>query len=798
MKKVWPYLLGITLCLFVIYESSAQEIRQVIRGEIRDKDSKAPLPGATVILLSDTFNLKGVVTNERGEFRLEQVLVGRHSIKVTYMGYKPLVVPGIILTSGKEVILNLELEESAVSMQQVEISANRKETAINEMAIVSARTFAVEETDRYAGSRGDPARMASNFAGVQGANDTRNDIIVRGNSPMGILWRLNGIDIPNPNHFAIQGSTGGPVSILNNKVLANSDFFTGAFPAEFGNSIAGVFDVNMRNGNNEKHEFTGQFGFLGTELTAEGPISKEKRSSYLINYRYSTLKMFESFKIPIGTSAVPNYQDGAFKLNFPTKKGNLTFFGIGGVSQINIILSTATEQAEELYGLNNRDQYFGTSMGVVGASYTHFINSSTFSKLTIAGSFAEGHSRHDLVKRDSAFQVSSITPIFGYKSVEEKLTLSYFINKKFDNRHSLKSGLFLHRLHSNMSDSLYRDVASRFVTRIDYQGEEYLIQPYIQYRFKINNELEFTAGLHSQYFTLTQSTTLEPRGGVKWILSDKQILGFGAGMHSQHQPLYIHYHQHNDIGAPVFHNRNLDFSKSNHFVISYDYFIQRNLRFRAETYYQHLYNIPVEINPSAYSIINQGTSFTRFFPDSLQNTGTGKNYGVEFTLEKFFSKDMFFLVTASVFDSKYKGSDGVERDTDYNTHFATNFLLGKEFKLNKNSVLGVSAKSTWAGGRRFTPIDIKKSLNSNEAVFIDDQTNTGQFRNYYRADLRVHYRINRKKISHEIALDLVNVLNRKNVLALSYAPNPSDATANPMREEYQLGFLPLFYYKIDF
>lgn len=307
------YSLLFCLLSFIFSLNIQAQVTQTIRGKVLDKETKITLPGASVVLLGDSLNRRGVATDENGTFRLENVPVGRQSIRVSFIGYKEQTLSNIIVSSAKELVLTIELEESVAALKEIEITATKKDQPINEMATVSVRAFDVEETERYAGSRGDPARMASNFAGVQGSDDSRNDIIVRGNSPLGTLWRVEGVDVPNPNHFAIAGTSGGPVSILNNKVIANSDFMTGAFPAEYGNTVSGVFDVRFRNGNNEKYEYTGQFGFLGTELTAEGPISRKNGSSFLINYRYSTLKLFESMKIKIGTSAVPNYQDGAFK-----------------------------------------------------------------------------------------------------------------------------------------------------------------------------------------------------------------------------------------------------------------------------------------------------------------------------------------------------------------------------------------------------------------------------------------------------------------------------------------------------
>ena len=362
--KYFKVLIFLHLLLFSIGAFS-QQITQNIRGRLLDKETKAPLIGATIIMLTDT--TLGTTSDEEGYFKITGVPIGRHKLLVQYLGYQEQILSDIIVNTAKENILNVEMEQSAENLSEVSVTAISKTMhgTVNEMSSVSARSFSVGETERFAGSRGDPARMASNFAGVQGSNDARNDIVIRGNSPIGLLWRLNDIDIPNPNHFAVAGTSGGPISIINNKVLGTSDFFTGAFPAEFGNSIAGVFDLKMRKGNDQKHEFTGQLGFLGTELSAEGPLSKKTKSSYIVNYRYSTLALFSALKLPLGTSAVPRYQDMSFNFNFPSKKfGDVSFFGIGGSSKIDIVLSDKAPN-DEIYGQKDRDQYFRDRKSVV-------------------------------------------------------------------------------------------------------------------------------------------------------------------------------------------------------------------------------------------------------------------------------------------------------------------------------------------------------------------------------------------------------------------------------------------------
>ncbi len=778
----------------------SQNLTQTIRGKVTDATSKSELPGVQVFVYNDSAKVGGAQTDANGIYRLTNVPIGRVMIKAIFLGYQPADLK-IDLTSAKEVILNFEMEESAVKVQEVEITASKKGEVRNEMASVSARTFTVEETNRYAGSRSDPARMASNFAGVQGTDDSRNDIVIRGNSPLGLLWRLEGVDIPNPNHFAVAGSTGGPVNIINNKTLENSEFYTGAFPAEYGNGNAGVFDLRMRNGNNEKHEFTGQFGFLGTELAGEGPISKLTGSSYLFSYRYSTLKLFEALNIRLGTSAVPLYQDAAFKLNFPMQNGsNLSFFGVGGKSSIDILVSKQTEPTEEIYGKKDRDQYFGTSMGVMGMSYTKTLNDKTFMKVVFAHSGSESHSLHQLVYRDSAFVLDSIRDKSGYQYIEQKSSFNFFVNKKFSSQLSMKTGFFADNYYFDLLDSNRNAATYKFEIRNDYKGNAALIQPYIQFRIKKNDKLIFTTGLHAQYFALNGSSSIEPRAGMKWSVKENQSLSLGVGMHSQMQPTYIYFtHKTDSNGNYILHNKNLGFTRSIHNVIGYDIAVSQNLRIKAEAYYQHLYEVPVDIYSSSFSLLNQGSGFYRFFPDTLTNNGTGKNIGAEITIEKFFSKDFFFMITASVFDSKYKGSDGVERNTDFNGKFAINGLLAKEFKIgkNKNSILTTGTKITYAGGRRYTPADTAASAIASELVGIDSLRNTKQFKNYFRCDVKIGFRANRKKVTHELGLDIVNILNIKNVLALTYVPNPKNPT-DVIREDYQLGFLPLFYYKIDF
>jgi len=774
--------------------------KQTIKGNVVDKESKTPLIGV-IITVVDMNQDNGAVTDVNGNFILKNIPVGKHTITISHIGYESSTRSDVLVTSAREVVLPIELEESAVKMQAVVVSDRREH--INDMAIVSTKTFDVQETERYAGSRADPARMASNFAGVQGSDDSRNDIIIRGNSPQGVLWRLGGVDIPNPNHFAIPGTTGGPVSMLNDKTLANSDFYTGAFPAEYGDAIAGVFDLNMRNGNNSRYEYTAQFGFLGTELAAEGPISTKNGSSFLFTYRYSTLKIFEGLNIKIGTSSVPAYQDATFKINLPlSKRSDLSFFGIGGLSNVDIILSDK-KPTSELYGESDRDQYFTSNTGVIGTSYNHTINDKTFTKLTIAETGNDIFAHHNYIFRDKVTELTdSLKNILGYRYITTSTVAHCYLNKKITAKQTIKFGLINNYYHLNLVDSSRQYPVTQQVWqhRQDFMGSTDLLQAYLQYKYRPGDHTTLTAGLHAQYLSHSRSKALEPRIGLRKNLKSGDVFTAGYGLHSQMQPLYLYFQHLPQYPASLMQNYSMDFTRSHQVVLGYEHTFSKTLGIKIETYYQYLFNIPIETRQgSSYSALDQGTGYNRDFPDTLTNSGTGYNYGLELTLEKKFSNNYYFLFTASLYDSKAKGNDGVYRNTDYNSHYAFNALAGYERKLSRNGTLITGIKITYAGGRLYSPPNITASNATSDLVVIDSLRNTLKFPDYFRTDIKLGARFNSKKVTHELGLDLLNIFGTQNILSLEYSSiKASNNDPYPFFTQYQLGFLPIFYYRIDF
>lgn len=796
-----------------------------VSGTVLDSEALYPLPGAYVQIST----LEGFMTptDMDGRFSFDDVPIGRHVVKLSFMGYESRTIDGVVLVSGRPVVLEVKMSESVFSIAAAEVTATQTGEVMNEMATVSARAFTVEETDRYAGSRGDPARMASNFAGVQGADDSRNDIVVRGNSPSGVLWRIEGVDLTNPNHFSVPGTGGGPVAIINNKTLANSDFFTAAFPAEFGNSTAAVFDLKLRNGNQDHWHGSAQLGFLGTEVLLEGPLNRDKRSSLLVNYRYSTASIFSAVGIDIGTSAVPKYQDGSFKLFTPTKGGgSLSFWGIGGNSNVDILISNQEAPERNIYGDNDRDQYFRTGTGMMGLTHTQPLNSRSYIKTTLAVSRDRQDSNHDYVTRDllitdidTTYTNIQTSPLMTYGFVKDRLALAVHANHKLEPKTgtaTLRMGLNTDLMMWSFQDSIRAftdepDSLGAWGRRWDADMKGALIQPFIQLKRRPNEALTWTAGLHAMVDTRSGASSLfEPRLGMQWVSKGGTVWSAGSGLHSQIQSPYIYASATTTevSGQLNMPNQELGFTRSIHNVIGVTRKLSDLWTLKMEVYHQHLFEIPVAdlstewgANNGSYSLINAGGGFSRLFPDTLLNEGTGRNMGVEMTLSRAFREGWFMLLTASVFDAKYTGADDVSRNTDFNGKYSWNFLASKEWKLSPSLGLVTGLKATMAGGRWYGPVDDDASLAQREIIFIDQDRNTQQFDDYFRLDIKTNLTWNRPETTWELGIDFVNILGTENILKLTYAPDEmdqDDPDYSPVRQEYQLGFLPIFFLRIDF
>ena len=781
MKRILSLLLLVISCATTFAQT------QRVTGNVYDEASKAPLPGVAVTIVGSNPN-RGTVTDDNGHFRIDSVPLGRATVKFSYMSYEDQQVNDIVVTAGKEVNLNINLQEAVHKLKEYTISYNRskdKNHTINDMALISARSFNVDETKRYAGSLGDPSRMAANFAGIVAGNDSRNDIVVRGNSPTGMLWQVEGMNVPNPNHFGTLNSTGGPVSMLNNNNIDKSDFFTGAFPAQYGNALAGVFDIKLRNGNMNKGEYVAQIGFNGFEGGAEGPIGKNKKTSYLINYRYSTLGVFKALGLNLGTgTAVPVYQDANYKLvSALGKKSKLSFFGILGDSKADFLGKDIDTTKPDLYGgnpyQNQRSQFRSTINGLI---FDHQLSERSSLKFIAGYTTTYQH-----FTNDSISDATGATYPYQYVDFETgKMSLQGTWSHKFSAKDNIQAGFFYENtsfktifkeMHPGQPDRVYEDQT----------GSMGLEQGFVQWKHRFSTGLSAVAGVHAQFLDLNNSFAVEPRAAIRYSFNSRNAFNLGYGMHSQAQNIYNYFVRTPTTTGVAYTNKNLDLTRSQHVIAGYDYNISASMRVKLEAYYQMLDKVPVTNYLSSYSALNSGSDFGLDNYDSLTNKGTGTNTGAELTVEHFLKHGFYFLATASLINSRYKGSDGIERNTAFNTGHVVNLLAGKEFKLGKKgSVLAFNLKVSNIGGRYLTPIDSAASRIKGSAVYRDDLAFSQKQSDYFRTDIKIAYRKEYRKSTLEVSIDLQNITNNKNIFNQTY-----DKRTNRIVNNYQQGFFPV-------
>lgn len=777
----------------------AQAILQTIRGNVTDRETKAPLIGAEVALLNSD-PMVGDVTDTDGNFKLGKIPVGRHTLQVSYLGYEPLTMPNILVTAGKELVLNLELVESAVQLEVATVVAkHNKAEALNEMATVSARSFSVEETSRYAGSFYDPARMATNYAGVAvgSSDDLSNEIVVRGNSPSGILWRLEGIEIPNPNHFGSMGGSGGGISMLSSSTLSNSDFYTGAFPSEFGNALSGVFDLNMRNGNNEKREYALMLGALGLEGAAEGPFRKGGKGSYLINYRYATLGILDAVGIKIAGDVTPKYSDVSFKLNMPTERaGTFALFGLAGQNSVQFYpKKDSTTWTGELAEWGFKES---ASTATVGLSHRLLLSGKSYLRtVAMVSRETDGGDQYWLDPEDDYKKHDD----GGYNTTNYTARLSSTYNHKFNAQNTLRVGAiysytkfkFVYDDDDNFTD----DKGDEVIRLFDNHGEGGFLQAFGQWKHRFDDRWTLNTGLHYSLFLLNQKMAIEPRVALDFKVNDRRSFSAAVGLHSKREHLAAYVLDGKLLdGTPRSANPDLGLTKSMHAVLGYDQRLGQDMRLKAEVYYQHLFDVPVETVPgSTNSFINYRDIWELIFAEQTGNEGKGRNYGVDLTLEKFFTRSYYFMLTGSAYRSLYTPVNGKEYSTRFDGRYTVHALGGKEFKVGKNkkNILGINGKALLAGGNRYTPIDLAASIEQGQEVRQEDKPFSVKAGDYWRFDIGLSYKINRQRLTHTILLDIQNVTGRLNVFSEYY-----DNETKSIETYTQTGFFPVFNYRVEF
>lgn len=758
MKRINKLTVILALLLMICISGAASTTitMQTIRGHVSDMSSDEPMIGVTIVV--EGVENATAVSDINGNFVINNVPVGRHSIKASYVGYEPLVLKEQLLSAGKELVLNLHMNESVSQLGEVVVKPQvNKQMPLNEMAQVGARMFSVEEANRYAGGLADPARTAAMFAGV--ASGASNGISIHGNSPQMLQWRIEGVEVNNPNHFAdITGAGGGIFTSLNGTVLANSDFLTGAMPAEYGNALSGAFDMKMRVGNSAKHEHAFQIGSLGVDFASEGPLGKVKEgcngASYLVNYRYSFLKIAQEMHAINMENQNLDYQDLSFKLNFPTRKaGTFALWFTGLVDNYNNDIADVSDW-ETLWDCN--DSWSKQRSCAMGLTHTYRFRTGG----TLRSSVAYTGSYTRVGVNDYDTQLNS-TPNMNGRNISWMLQESVQHQHKFSSRYTMQNGI----LHQHLEFSSWLDhigeVGEPMKRMVDSKGYTGLTRFYTSHKIAFSPRLSAVAGMNIMWFNLNNQWLFEPRVSVQYKTTPSSTIAIAYAMNSRRETTDTYFVQKHNDGVVYNPNEALGLTRSHHISLSFAQRLGDNAMLKIEPYWQYLFDVPVE-QGSTYSIVNH----KMFYQErALVNDGAGRNYGVDFTLERYLKNGFYGMITATLFKSEYRDAQGDWHSTRHDRRYITNILGGKEWMVGKErkNVFGYNVRLTMMGGERYTPVpdgmtyeDVMKRADKE----IPEDTShpfSRQLGMNVGYAFSVKYTINGKHVAHHFILDYLQI-----------------------------------------
>lgn len=794
MDCKWMYFITTVICFLLVGSLDAQVAAvklQTLRGEVVDRSTGKSISNVVVELLNYAPRV-AAITDEKGTFELRNVPVGYQRIRVNGSGYYDLVHSELVI-SGKQSVIKIKMEEE-FKMKKEEVVErkrnqfrNTKMMTIDEMNVVSARPFNIEETNRYITGFGGPARAVTNYPGLMNTDDAQSYIVSRGNSPYGIQWMVEGVPIENPHHFATMGNTGSIFPLLNNNLLNSSDFINGAFAAQYSNVYAGMFDIKMRQGNNERHEFSALLSAYGAEFIAEGPF-KKKGGSFAVAARAGIFDLLQNIGINLGTNAVPRYYDLNFKIDLPTKNaGHFSVFGIGGISRAAILDNGVP--GDDAFVNQGTDFYVKADLGLLGAKHLKFFQNDISLETTLSYLIEDYHIDGDTVVQDTSL------PYFTMHNFRQRLGLSSTINKKFNAKFFLRAGGYAYGHFIQSEGSWIRRNALYSL------ADEFQLQVggFVQARYLFSKSFSMVLGLQGMFWSLNKDAwAIEPRLALDWKIGKRHRLSFGYGWHSKIPSFAMTFLvKKQGDGTYENNNRALGLNRSHQVVLSYDAYLASYWGIKANAYFMYNTDLAVQKHSSSFSLANYGNFAV--YPDStnLESKGRGVNYGVEVSIEKFFSRGFYGLLSAAYQRAFYHGSDQIWRSSAFDAQYVSSLVMGKEFRIGKkkqNVVYG-DFRFHLHGGLPYTPIDLEASKQAGREVLMEDQAYSKRLGVYKRIDVRIGARFNhrKKRISHHIYVVIQNVAQFRNDFEVKYNPvNQQIVTTK------QFGFVPNLFYQIHF
>ena len=798
LAAIRPLVLTMALC-------GAMNVQaETLRGTVKDAITGEPLMGATVKIVE--MPDAAAVADLDGNFLINLSKGGRYTIEVNYIGYEPSVLKEILISGAKEVVMDIALRENSTELAEVVVKPRvNKEATVNPNVLTGGVMLSMEEASRFAGGYNDPARLVMSFAGVSG-DAGGSGLSIHGNAPERMQYRIEGVEVFTPNHFNDMWNAGyGLVSGLNSNVIANSDFFTSTFNANYNNALSGVFDVKMRSGNNSKYENILQIGTVSEELTLEGPISRKHNSSYIVNYRYGFTSLVDKLGLVDTEGSHMGFQDFSLKLNFPTKHaGTFSIFGVG-LFDTNHDDPLKLKDVHSVYDASDNKSKLVQILA--GASHKIYFDNKWTWRTTVAYNtqhlksdmyyYGFEHDANGVINTPLVYEPNNKKYPFSQQQMnEDRLVFNTEISKQVTSKWlTLFGGEYSHRffnLYYRAHDRLYDTVnpMTDYAVMKDNTG---LANIFWQNLVKLSDKFSLSLGVAGNYFVLSKDFSVEPRVSMKWDPNEKNSFSIGYGLHSMVEKLDTYFYRDAAGNMP---NKDLGLTKAHHVHATYIHKFNSNLTMRLNAYYEYGFDTPVGINGSTYCVTNRYYNYT---DEALVGKGNTRNYGGDITLEHYMTRGFFGQVNFSLYKAQYRGLDKKWHNQLYDRGYMFKILGGKEWMIGKN-VLNVSAKYSIQGGLRYSPVDVQKMSDDaaagiiyDDLIYKDGEVFTKNFKPTGVLDLTVSYKINRRKVSHTFAFEGLNVLGSK----VPQYQRFDLTTRNVRIDDGGLAF-PNVFYRLDF
>lgn len=788
---------------FAILMAATVSKAQTVRGTVTDATTSEELIGAAVRVVGTE---KGTITDVTGQFEVTGLKPGRYDIEVSYLGYDPSVTKDVLVAGTKDVQIDVKLVE-AVANQLGEVVVRprvNKIEAVNPLSLVGGKMLSMEEANRYAGGFNDPARIVSSFAGIGGTSDN-NGISVHGNTPASMQWRLEGVEIYSPNHFAeVLESGSGVIGAINANIMANSDFYSSAYGAEYSNAYSGVFDIKLRKGNNTKYEHSAQVGTMGAELMSEGPFSKNGRGSYIVNYRYGLTSIAGDLGLIDLEGERVKYQDMNFNLHMPTKSaGTFNIFGIGMLDRTSVEDPANLNEWESLDDAMTADTK--NALAIIGTKHLlHLPHNWTWQTTAVFN--------YNLIQGDNGYYPFDFTNHVltnGKNSVEfdhmkqenQQMSLTTNFSRQLSPKFYTKfGGSYTHNFYHlkySASDFVYQP--ETMTTLINEDGNTGLANLYTSNSWKPNGYLTVNFGVAGNYFLLAEELSVEPRLQLMWKPDKRNTFSAGYGLNSRMDKLDIYFSTNNSTAFKG-DGKDMGLEKNHQTTVAWNHQFSDYINLRLEGFFQYGFNIPVSADPNGtYCIVNR---LDYILDEPLVGKGNTRNYGIDATLEHYMKNGFYATLNGSLYKMEYRAQDKVWRHARLDRGYLVKLLGGKEWMLgNKGkNVFNISAKATYMGGIRHTPIDIAATEAAytganipSEVIYDEKNAFSEQYDPMLVIDLTVSYKIVCRKMSHTIAFHAINLLDEK---------TPNYDTYNFVKHKIDTwqstAAFPNFYYRIDF